>query len=82
MCNALIKKSIPRLIKKNIYDEVFLMEGKDGSIYFDTTSIPAYGDLSNQKLDALEFEKGEGKKSPADFALWKKTTQGITFNSP
>jgi cysteinyl-tRNA synthetase len=46
-----------------------------GSVYFDVTSFPDYGRLSNQSLDELEArgdpdERAE-KRHPADFALWK-----------
>ena len=47
----------------------------EGSVYFDVTSYPDYGSLSNQQVDDLEAqgepsERSE-KRNPADFALWK-----------
>lgn len=54
----------------------------EGNVFFDVTSIKNYGHLANRKLDEAQYEKEAGKKHPADFALWKKTTTGITFDSP
>ncbi len=47
----------------------------NGSVYFDVTSFPDYGALSNQDPDALEPQGTDAeqteKRNPADFALWK-----------
>ncbi len=45
----------------------------DGSVYFDVTSFPEYGQLSNQSLADLEPSEDvhPDKRHPADFALWK-----------
>ena len=47
-----------------------------GNVFYDVTSFPEYGKLSNQKLDQLQagtrFEVDPDKKHPMDFALWKK----------
>ena len=48
----------------------------DGSadVYFDVRSWPAYGELSNQKIDDMlpaEDAAPEGKRDARDFALWK-----------
>ena len=44
-----------------------------GNVFFDSVSWPAYGELTNQKLENLEGEAdaSHGRKSPHDFALWK-----------
>jgi cysteinyl-tRNA synthetase len=45
-----------------------------GDVYFDVRSWPAYGELSNQRIDdmqAAEDAPPEGKRDPRDFALWK-----------
>jgi cysteinyl-tRNA synthetase len=48
----------------------------DGDVYFEIAKFPAYGALSKQKLDDLisgaRVEVNEKKRSPLDFALWKK----------
>jgi cysteinyl-tRNA synthetase len=55
--------------------------GGDG-VYFSTESVPDYGLLAHQDLDALRagarVEAGEeaGKRSPLDFALWKLSKPG------
>ncbi|NQZ29150.1 MAG: cysteine--tRNA ligase [Mycoplasmatales bacterium] len=54
----------------------------NGNVYFDVTSQKNYGEIANRKLDEMRFEEGEGKKHPGDFALWKKTIEGVLFDSP
>ncbi len=47
----------------------------NGSVYFDVTSDPDYGKLSNRKIEAQEAGARETvrdeKRNPEDFALWK-----------
>lgn len=56
---------------------------KDGDVYFRTSSVTDYGSLSNQNLDDLQvgarIEENDLKESPLDFALWKKTEDGIKW---
>ena len=45
-----------------------------GDVYFDVRSWPAYGELSNQRIDDMETAADadpRGKRDPRDFALWK-----------
>jgi cysteinyl-tRNA synthetase len=55
--------------------------GGDG-VYFSTDSVPDYGLLAHQDLDALRagarVEAGEeaGKRSPLDFAVWRLSKPG------
>lgn len=48
----------------------------NGSVYFDVTTDPDYGKLSNRRIDDQEAGTREDvrseKRHPADFALWKK----------
>jgi cysteinyl-tRNA synthetase len=73
---------IQELIAK---DHAYEMEG---SVYFDVTSDPNYGKLSNRRLDEQEEgsrEEVRGEKHhPADFALWKKAEPEhiLRWNSP
>ena len=58
-----------------------------GDVYFDVSSFPGYGCLSNRSvedmLDGVRVENAEDKKSPADFALWKAAKPGeISWDSP
>ena len=50
-------------------------QAQDGSanVFFDTASWPAYGELTNQKLENMEGETDVsfGRNSPHDFALFK-----------
>ncbi len=54
-------------------------QANDGSanVYFDSASWPAYGELTNQKLDDMDGEPAaSGKKAAQDFALWKAHKDG------
>ncbi len=61
---------------------------KDGDVYFRVHLIGEYGKLSGiRKEDLLagasqRVEQNDKKESPMDFALWKKTDEGIQFDSP
>jgi len=49
----------------------------EGSVWFDVASFPTYGKLSGRKVeDMRSAETMAGKKSPADFALWKAAKPG------
>lgn len=64
-------------------------QGKDGSVYFDVSEYPNYGELSNIKSRELKDGASESlndsdeyeKDSVADFALWKavKEEDGENF---
>jgi cysteinyl-tRNA synthetase len=51
-------------------------------IYFDVGKFPGYGKLSRVKLDdpkIARVEPAEGKRNPADFAVWKFRKKGEPF---
>jgi len=49
----------------------------DGNVWFSVETDEAYGKLSNQKVDELRNpDEFEGKRAPADFALWKAVKPG------
>lgn len=58
----------------------------DGDLYLRVKMIPNYGELSNNSIEELEngarIEVDSRKEDPIDFALWKKTTEGIKWASP
>ncbi len=58
----------------------------DGDVYFRVSKIKDYGSLSGINIDDLiigaRIEENTNKESPLDFALWKKTTEGINWESP
>jgi cysteinyl-tRNA synthetase len=70
----------------NLVDRSHAYETEDG-VYFDVASLPDYGLLARQSLDSLRsgarVEIDEAKRSPLDFALWKKAKPGEpTWPSP
>jgi len=75
---------ILELIKKLIEGGYAYHEGKD--VYFSVESFPNYGKLSNQKMDEIlsgaRIEIDKEKKNPADFVLWKRSDEGLAWDSP
>ncbi len=60
---------------------------KNGDVYFDVESFPAYGQLSNRNLedalDGVRVDNDGEKKNAYDFALWKSAKPGeISWESP
>ena len=60
----------------------------DGDVYFRVTKIHEYGQLSGIRIEDLiagaseRVDDNDKKEAPVDFALWKKTDEGIQFDSP
>lgn len=62
----------------------------DGDVYFRVTKVKEYGMLSGIKVEDLIAGAGDRtlsvddkkKESTTDFALWKKTDEGIQFDTP
>lgn len=58
----------------------------DGDVFFRVGKIEDYGCLSNQVSEELEsgarISVNDKKESPLDFNLWKKTEEGIQWDSP
>ncbi|MBQ8343097.1 MAG: cysteine--tRNA ligase [Clostridia bacterium] len=56
---------------------------KNGDVYFDVESFPAYGRLSNRNiedaLDGVRVDNDDEKKNAYDFALWKSAKPGEIF---
>ncbi len=56
---------------------------KNGDVYFDVASFPAYGKLSNRNiddmLDGVRVDNDDEKKNAYDFALWKSAKPGEIF---
>jgi cysteinyl-tRNA synthetase len=96
--NILNAKTYPRVTQmmpeiidfiKDLTDKGFAYQvGSD--VYFSVDKVPSYGNLSKRKLEDLKagarVEINDDKKSPADFALWKKSKEGepddICWDSP
>ena len=55
-------------------------------VYFRVNNDKTYGELSKQNVDELAYgnriEVADTKENPYDFVLWKKTKEGITWDSP
>ena len=55
-------------------------------VYFRVNSDKDYGELSGQVVDELDYgnriDVDDNKENPYDFVLWKKTKEGITWDSP
>ena len=75
-----IIKYVDNLVKIGAAYEV------NGDVYFRVTKIKDYGALSGINVEDLNvgarIEENSDKESPLDFALWKKTSEGINWPSP
>lgn len=71
---------IDLLVKK---EHAYVM---DGDVYFRVASAEKYGNLSNQQIDDLlvgaRIDENSKKENPLDFTLWKRTEDGIKWESP
>ncbi|MBN2122290.1 cysteine--tRNA ligase [Candidatus Micrarchaeota archaeon] len=82
-----VSAHIPQIISmiEKIIENGYAYETGTG-VYFSVSSFKGYGKLSGQKLDEIKkgarVEPDETKKDPADFALWKKGEDVLTFDSP
>ncbi len=62
----------------------------DGDVYFSVDSDDKYGELSHQRPEdtlagssnRVSEDVQNAKRNPFDFALWKKTDEGIQWDSP
>ena len=58
----------------------------DGDVYFRVSSVENYVKLSNQQIDDLvvgaRIDENSKKENPLDFTLWKRTEEGIKWESP
>jgi len=66
---------------ERLFAKGFAYSTADG-VYFDTARFPQYGALARKDVDGqiagARVELAEGKRSPADFALWKLSPKGST----
>lgn len=56
---------------------------QDGDVFYSVESFPEYGKLSGQNIEELKsgarISVDENKRSPLDFALWKKKKEGEPY---
>ena len=64
----------------------FAYTTEHGDVFFNVSSFDDYGELSNRKIEDMvsgsRIEIDDTKKNPADFALWKNSTDEASWNSP
>ncbi len=78
---------IPQMIDfiKQLNDKGYAYE-VDGDVYFRVKKVADYGILSNQVSEDLNsgvrIDVSSKKEDPQDFNLWKKTEEGIKWESP
>jgi len=69
-----------QLLEKGLAYEV------DGTIYYDVSEFPGYGQLSGQKVEETHpghrVEVESDKRDPADFALWKRAREHRSMKWP
>lgn len=91
MPNRIVKvsDSMPQIIKyiEELIDKQMAYATSEGNVYFDISKSSTYGKLSNQRIAELQegvrVESEKDKKSPLDFALWKKDeSSSLSDKSP
>lgn len=86
-----VTETMPEIINfiQALIDKGYAYE-VDGDIYFRVTKVKEYGMLSGIKVEDLIAGASDRtlsvddkkKESTTDFALWKKTNEGIQFDTP
>ena len=86
-----VTETMPEIINfiQALIDKGYAYE-VDGEVYFRVTKVKEYGMLSGIKVEDLIAGASDRtlsvddkkKESTTDFALWKKTNEGIQFDTP
>lgn len=86
-----VTETMPEIINfiQALIDKGYAYE-VDGDVYFRVTKVKEYGMLSGIKVEDLIAGASDRtlsvddkkKESTTDFALWKKTNEGIQFDTP
>ena len=86
-----VTETMPEIIDfiQALIDKCYAYE-VDGDVYFRVTKVKEYGMLSGIKVEDLIAGASDRtlsvddkkKESTTDFALWKKTNEGIQFDTP
>ncbi len=73
---------IPEIIEiiQKLIEKGYAYATPEGNVYFSVEKFKDYGKLSKRSIEELKVgarvEPGEDKKSPLDFALWKRSKAG------
>jgi len=79
-----VSEHLPEIIDMiKTLEEKGLAYNIDGNVYYHVDQFKAYGKLSKQSIDDLKsgarIDINDEKKSPLDFALWKKKKTGEPY---
>jgi cysteinyl-tRNA synthetase len=83
-----VTEHLPAMIEfiQSLLNKGFAYKTKSGDVFFRVRKVKNYGQLSHVDLDEIKVgarvEENQDKEDPLDFALWKHTTEGITFPAP
>jgi cysteinyl-tRNA synthetase len=83
-----VTEHLPAMIEfiQSLLNKGFAYKTKSGDVFFRVRKVKNYGQLSHVDLDEIKVgarvEENQDKEDPLDFALWKHTTEGITFSAP
>ncbi len=73
-------------LAERLEDGGFAYATPEGTVYYDVSAFPGYGQLSGNTLDELReghrVEVEADKRDPADFALWKHAEEGRLLKWP
>jgi len=84
-----VTEFVPQIISfiQKLIDKGFAYATPEGSVYFDVSKKDDYGKLSNQNTsmlyESVRKELDKEKRSPLDFALWKRDeSTSLSSSSP
>jgi cysteinyl-tRNA synthetase len=83
-----VTEHLPAMLEfiQSLINKGFAYKTKSGDVFFRVRKVKNYGQLSHVDLDEIKVgarvEENQDKEDPLDFALWKHTTEGITFPAP
>ncbi len=78
---------IPEIIEQveGLLKKGYAYVTKSGNVYYDVSRFPDYGKLGRKKPEEMNVHRIEPdpeKRNPADFALWKRKEEEISWDSP
>lgn len=87
LSNPKVTETIPEIVGfiQDLVDKGFAYN-VNGNVYFRVEKADQYGEISKQRIEDLlvgaRIEAESEKENPLDFTLWKKTEEGIQWESP